>query len=123
MVTMTEYNEFLMEFEDELMDLTIGKLDMTTGTWTELHQVRGYMEDANSSGIWIAGRSQLSGEHRVYLPHYDIDGNEIELDSTMYIVKKRNFDWDTDKDEVLYQVQSHQPYHFYLFATAESTEI
>lgn len=116
-------SDFLLEFEDEINPLTLGTLDMTAGEWTELHQTFGYVEDLNSSNIWIVGRSQLEGTHHAFLPLNDNDGNAISLDSSVYIVEKANFDWDTDTDETLYQVQSYQPYLFHLYVTLETVTI
>lgn len=120
---MNETNDFLLEFIDELTDMTLGRLDLTTGTWTELYKTKGYMESMSSSGIWIVGRSQLKISHRLFIPLYDKDGKKIELDTSVYVVEKKNFDWDTDTDEQLYQVQDSQPYNHHNYVLLESVEI
>lgn len=115
-------NSFLLEFEDELCDMTLGRLNTSTGEWTELHKTKGYMESMSSSGIWIVGRSQLTISHRLFLPLVDNDGNKIELDTGVYVVKKKDFDFATDTEEPLYQVQEHQPYMFHLYVMLESVQ-
>lgn len=112
-----------MEFEEELTDMTLGTLDLSTGTWTELYQTRGYMESMSSSGIWIIGRSQMTISHRLFLPLVDEDGNKITLNSSVYVVKKKDFVWETDTDEQLYQVQDHQPYLHHIYVLLESVEV
>lgn len=113
---------FLVEFEDELSPLTIGKLDTTTGTWTEMYQTEGYLEDVRSTGFWVVEASKLQVTHRMFLPNIDNDGKVIELDSTMYVVEKKDFDWDTDTEEQLYQVQNSQDYNYFQYATLESVQ-
>jgi len=115
-------NDFLLEFEDEITDMTIGELDLTTGTWTELYQTKGYMEDMSVSGIWIVGKSQTKISHRLFLPLKDNDNNLMELTNDMYVVQCKDFDWETDTDEQLYKIENYQRYLFHLYVLLESVE-
>ena len=115
-------NDFLLEFEEELSEMTLGTLDLSTGTWTETHKTYGYMEDMSVASVWIIGRSQMKISHRLFIPLLDNVGESISLEGNVYVVNKANFDWDTDTEEQLYKVQSYQPYRNHLYALLESIE-
>lgn len=115
-------SEFIREFGEDLSPITIGKLNKSTGEWTELHKTLGFLENISDKRIWTAERNELVFTHRAYLPLEDEDGNSINLDSTMYIVQSRDFNYSED-DDTLFQVQGRMPFpDFYQYAMVRAVD-